>query len=57
MYTFEQDLALNNLQGLMCHKTQPTKQSIKFLVFVFYQAFLSLLKSFVYSFQFLRVSF
>ena len=25
------DLALNNLQGLICHKTQPTNQSIKFL--------------------------
>ena len=23
MYMDKQDLALNNLQGLMCHKTQP----------------------------------
>ena len=23
---YKQDLALNNLQGLICHKTQPTNQ-------------------------------
>ena len=23
---YEQDLALNNLQGLICHKNQPTNQ-------------------------------
>ena len=26
MYMYEQDLALNYLQGLKCHKTQPTNQ-------------------------------
>ena len=24
---YKQDLALNNLQELICHKTQPTKQA------------------------------
>ena len=24
IYMYKQDLALNNLQGLICHKTQPT---------------------------------
>ena len=28
MYLFKQDLALNNLQGLICHKTQPAKPNI-----------------------------
>ena len=27
IYWYEQDLALNNLQGLICHKTEPTNQS------------------------------
>ena len=26
IYIYQQDLALNNLQGLICHKTQPTNQ-------------------------------
>ena len=26
MYIYKQDLALNNLQGLICHNTQPTNQ-------------------------------
>ena len=25
---YKHDLALNNLQGLICHKTQPTKHSV-----------------------------
>ena len=29
------DLALNNLQKLMCHKTQPTSQPTKLSSFVF----------------------
>ena len=24
VYRYKKDLALNNLQGLICHKTQPT---------------------------------
>ena len=28
MYMHKQDLALNNLQRLICHKTQPTNQPI-----------------------------
>ena len=24
---YKEDLALNNLQGLICHKTQPTKSN------------------------------
>ena len=24
-YMYKQDLALNNIQGLICHKTKPTK--------------------------------
>ena len=28
---YKQDLALNNLQGLMYHKIQPTNQPIKLL--------------------------
>ena len=26
MYIYKEDLALNNLQGLICHKTQALKQ-------------------------------
>ena len=29
MYMYKQDLAFNNLQGLICHKNQPTKPLIK----------------------------
>ena len=25
---YQQDMALNNLQGLICHKTQPTNQPV-----------------------------
>ena len=25
IYIYKEDLALNNLQGLICHKTQPNK--------------------------------
>ena len=28
IYIYKQDLTLNNLQGLICHKTQPTIQPI-----------------------------
>ena len=27
MYMYKHDLALNNLQGLICRKTQPTNQN------------------------------
>ena len=30
------DLALNNLQKLICHKTQTTNQPTKFFCFIFY---------------------
>ena len=30
MYMYKQGLALNNLQGLICHKTQPTNQRLPF---------------------------
>ena len=28
IYNYKHDLALNNLQWLICHKTQPTNQKI-----------------------------
>ena len=28
IYMYKQDWALNNLQGLICHKTQPTNQPL-----------------------------
>ena len=28
MYMYYQDLALNNLQGLICHETQPTSSGV-----------------------------
>ena len=28
IYIYKQDLALKNLQGLICHKTQPTTLSV-----------------------------
>ena len=29
LHTYEQDLALNNLHWLMCHKTKPTSESVE----------------------------
>ena len=35
MNMYEQDLALNNLQKLICHKTQPTQLKIlKLFIFI-----------------------
>ena len=31
IYLYKQDLTLNNLQGLICRKTQPTNQSASIL--------------------------
>ena len=33
IYMYKQDLALNNLQGLICHKIQPTRVKIMFGAF------------------------
>ena len=29
IYMYKQDLALNNLQGLVCHKTQTNQQTLR----------------------------
>ena len=35
IYIYTQDLALNKLQGLICHKTQPTNQPIFYDIYIF----------------------
>ena len=35
MYMYEQDLALNNVQGLICHKTQPTNHNFNSVCLLF----------------------
>ena len=33
IYMFKQDLVLNNLQGLICHKAQPIDPSMDLLIY------------------------
>ena len=46
IYMYKQDLALNDLQWLICHKTQPNQTN--FHSFVGFQVFLSNTNNYLY---------